>query len=45
METKWVKARNGRMVQRTYISEGERWGIAIVLAICFVGSLFLIFAR
>lgn len=41
METKWVKAKNGRMVRRTFISDGERVAIAIVIGLCFVAALVL----
>ena len=44
METRRVKAKNGRMVERTYLSDGERMGLAVAIAVAFVFALFMIFA-
>ena len=45
METRRVKAKNGRMVERTYLSAGERIGLVVAIAVAFVFALFMSFAR
>ena len=36
METKWVKARNGRWVKYTYLTRVEVWALVIAIIIALV---------
>ena len=45
METKWIRAKNGRMVKRTYVTKGEHLAITVAIGLCFILSLFLVFIK
>ena len=45
VETKRVRAKNGRIVEWTYLSTGERWAITVGIAFGLVFAVFMMFSK